>query len=431
MAQGTRPRSKREFMNTMIDPYKVENFTGQNPNAVFSEPKKAGQPEINRALEVSVKKSEDKEYQIGIKDIDEAVMYYFNNTLKLSVNQNNTKVDIPVIYGTPENWKSFQLDGYYRNKEGRLMAPLLVFKRQSIAQNRNLGNKLDGNQAHNMQMFEKKYSSRNYYSNFSVLNNRSPETEYLVSMTPDYVTVQYECVVWTYFIEQMDKVIESLNFASRAYWGDPNRFQFYSEIETFTDSTTYEQGEDRAIRVDFGLTLNGYLIPDTLNKTLATKNRVFGISKLIFGLESTNSDVETLSSSKKSSGKQIAKTIAADSVNKTVNQYYTLVGIGEIANAYLSTQITKIANTVYQDNIANNGVAIFLGTQILQPPSNVGIPNTTVEQFTFSINGQQIPTSYVTIAETPTSVVVYFNTSAIGYGLESDDEVTVTGKFTN
>ena len=97
------------------------------------------------------------------------------------------------------------------------MAPLLMFKRDSLTQNRNLGYKLDANTAHNVQLFEKKYSKRNYYSNFSVLNNRSPEREFIATVIPDYVTVEYSCIVWTYFVEQMDKVIEALNYASRAF----------------------------------------------------------------------------------------------------------------------------------------------------------------------------------------------------------------------
>ena len=143
------------------------------------------------------------------------------------------------------------------------MAPLIMFKRASITQNRNLGNKIDGNKAHNLQLFEKKYSARNAYSNFAALTSRVPEREYLVSIIPDYVTVEYTCVVFTYFVEQMDSIIESLNFASRSYWGDPSKFLFYSSIENFQDNLTFETGEDRVVKSTFTLTLNGYLIPDT------------------------------------------------------------------------------------------------------------------------------------------------------------------------
>lgn len=191
--QVVRPENRKEFMSKLIGPaYAPSEGTVQKP---FSEPTKLGQPEQNRAYEISERKDGDKDFTIGIKDVDEALMYYFNNYLKLSVVQNNAKLTVPIIYGTPENWKSVQRDGYYRDQNEKLMAPLLMFKRSSITQNRDLGYKLDGNQAHNVQLFKKSFSKRNVYSNFGVLNNRVPETKYVVSATPDYITVEYECIL--------------------------------------------------------------------------------------------------------------------------------------------------------------------------------------------------------------------------------------------
>ena len=84
----------------------------------------------------------------------------------------------------------------------------------------------------------------------------------------------------------MDKLIEALNFASNSYWGDPSRFQFLAKMETFTDAQTYEQGEDRLVRTEFDLTLNGYLIPDTLNAYLAQlSSRTYNLCKIVFNTE--------------------------------------------------------------------------------------------------------------------------------------------------
>ena len=223
--QVTRPKNRKEFMDKLVLPYTPNQG---DPNAVFSQPQKLGQPETNRALEVSVKKDLDKDFSIGIKDFDEALKYYFDNVLKLNVTQNGARVEVPVLYGNQENWKDIQLDGYLRDRNGKMMAPMLFFRRTGIEQNKNLGFKLDGNQAHNLQYFEGGYDRRNVYSNFNVLNSRVPSKKYIVSVTPDYVTVTYSCIVWTYFVEQMDKLIESLNFASRSYWGNPNKFLFYT-----------------------------------------------------------------------------------------------------------------------------------------------------------------------------------------------------------
>lgn len=257
-----------------------------NPNLIFSDPFKPGQPEFNRAYETAFKPTGDKKFSIGIKDIDQAIMYYFTNALKLTVFQNNSTVLVPVIYGSPEKWKSIQKDGYYRDGAAKIMSPLLVFKRSSVVQNRTLGNKLDGNAVKNVQLFEKTFSRRNIYDNFNVLQNAKPEKEYVVTVTPDYVTVNYTCILWTNFVEQMNKLIEAVNFASNSYWGDPSSFQFLTKTETFIDSQIYEQGEDRLVRTEFDLTVNGYLIPDSLNAYLAQlTSKTYNLCRIIFTTE--------------------------------------------------------------------------------------------------------------------------------------------------
>lgn len=257
-----------------------------NPNLVFSEPFKPGQPEFNRAYETAFEPTADKKYSIGLEDIDQSIMYHFTNVLKLTVFQNNSTVLVPIIYGSPEKWKSIQKDGYYRDNASRIMSPLLVFKRSSVVQNRTLGNKIDGNVARNVQLYEKPFSRRNIYDNFNVLQNQKPQKEYTVVVTPDYVTVNYTCIMWTNFVEQMNKLIEAVNFASNSYWGDPDSFQFLAKTETFTDAQVYEQGEDRIVRTEFDLTVNGYLIPDSLNAYIAQlSGKTYSICKIVFSTE--------------------------------------------------------------------------------------------------------------------------------------------------
>jgi hypothetical protein len=416
MNQGSRPRNRREFMTSLSEPY-VKGYS--DPTKVFSEPKKSGMPEINRARQTATDTQQDKDFSIGIKDLDEAVMYYFEKVLRLSVIQNNTKIAIPIIYGSAENWKNFQRDGYFRDKEGKLMAPLLVFKRTSITQNRNLGFKLDGNLIHNLQLFEKRYSVRNFYSNFNLLSNRSPEKEYVAVATPDYVTVEYECFIWTHYMEQMDTVVEALNFASRAYWGDPNRFLFHSSIETFTDNTEYAQSEDRAVKTSFNITLNGYLIPDTINKKMANATKYYGVSKVVFGLETTDSPIEQFAAAKKSTGKKLANVIAADSNNTVINQ--TISNVPEGAIIYINTNKELIGEVV------NSTTATFDAGWI---PAPAGLPVTSIDNFTFFCNGQLIEKSTV-VSFTQSSGVstLVIDPVKLLYSLEASDVITAIGKF--
>lgn len=414
--QTVRPSNRKEFMNKLVEPYDLQ--VG-NPNVVFSDPAKLGQPEQNRAYEISSKSEPEKEFNIGIKDIDEAVFYYFNEVLKLSVIQNNTKITLPVIYGTPENWKSVQEDGYYRDQNSKLMAPLLMFKRGSVTQNRGLGNKLDGNMAHNLQLFQKKYTKRNFYSNFNILNNRQPEKKYVVSATPDYVTVEYECILWTHFVEQMDKLIEDVNFASRSYWGDPNRFQFYSSIESFTDNTTYNLGENRASRTNFTLTLNGYLIPESLNKSMASMTTAYGVSEIVFGLELASGTEEfnvKVAKGKSSSAKSV---LISDSVNIVNN--ITNATAGNDVLLYLG-----INKTVLGTYVSNNTVVFSSGFASAPSP----LSPTSVANFSFFVNGMYVePASIVSFTDNSNSSTLIIDPALLEYSFESSDVIIGIGKF--
>ena len=412
--QQTRPQSRREFMQTLETPY-VQPI----PDPVFTDPQKLGQPEINRALEYSFKGDKDKIFSVGIKDIDDAVMYYFTQVLKPSVIQNNTKTNVPILYGTPENWKSVQADGYYRDQKGKLLAPLIMFKRNTVTQNRTLGNKIDGNQAHNLQFFQKKYTDRNIYSNFAALTNRQPETEYLVSITPDYVTVEYTCMVWTYFVEQMDNLIESFNFASRSYWGDPTRFLFYSNIDSFTDTISYDLGDDRLVRNSFNLTLNGYLVPDTEMSKIAGASKAYGLAKLIFGLETT-SGTETSSTAAKKTGSSAKSTLINDSVNNVYN--INAGSVSPVLLTYLNT------NKQLQGTYVDNTKVTFSGIWLTAPS---GLPATSADNFNFFVNGAFIEKSAIVsfITDGVSVSTLTIDPVILGYGFDSIDTILGIGKF--
>ena len=50
---------------------------------------------------------------------------------------------------------------------------------------------------------------------------------------PDYVTINYSCVVQTYYTDQLNKIVEAINYASDSYWGNPERFKFRARIRYF------------------------------------------------------------------------------------------------------------------------------------------------------------------------------------------------------
>jgi hypothetical protein len=219
----------------------------------------------SRALQSDLEKDIINTVTVGIKDIDEAIFYYFNEVIKPQVSQNGRTVKVPLVYASPERWAAMQKDGYYRDKNGKMQAPLITFRRDSIEKNRQLGNKLDGNAPHNFGVFEKKYSARNAYDRFGILNNRVKEREFHAVAIPDYVNIVYSSVIFTDYMEQNNKLVEGINFASDSYWGDPSKFRFRAMIDNYTTSTELVQGNDRIVKTEFQINLLGHIISDSIN----------------------------------------------------------------------------------------------------------------------------------------------------------------------
>lgn len=245
-------------------------------------------PQDNRGNRVSVKDDNVKQFTIGLRDIDETIVYYFNNVIRPSVIQNSTKKNVPIIYGSPERWAAVQKDGFYRDKNGKIQAPLIMYKRDSIEKNRSIGNKLDANSPNNYGIFKKSFSKKNVYDRFSILNNRDKVDEYYGVIVPDYVNLTYSCIVFTDYIEQMNKIVESINFASDAYWGDPEKFKFRAMIDNFTTVTELNQGEDRKVRTEFQINMLGHIISDSINAQLNGQNKFYTKGKVSFTTETVD-----------------------------------------------------------------------------------------------------------------------------------------------
>jgi len=269
------PKTQKEILVDQQVPFDVQRG---NPN-------KSNDP--NRATQTSFRNDNTKPFSIGLQDIDGAIMYYFQNVIKPFVVQNEERIEVPVIYGSPEKWKSYQKDGYYRDVNSAIMAPLIMFKRDSIEKNRTVANKLDANKPNNYTVTEKQYSQGNVYSNFNVLTNRAPTTTYYASVVPDYLTLTYSCVVFTYYVAQLNKIVEAIEYASDAYWGNPEQFQFQTRIDTFNTVTELQNDAERLVRSTFNIKVYGYIVPEVLQKDLNSIKKFSSKSKIIINLEST------------------------------------------------------------------------------------------------------------------------------------------------
>ena len=229
---------------------------------------------ITRANQISANiENNIKPFTLGLEDIDNAIFYYFNNVIQPSVIQNGNQIFVPVSYAAQERWVSVQKDGYYRDKNGRVMYPIIIIRRTGFEKNRELANKLDGNNVNNFSISKARYNSQNQYTSFDILNNTIPSEKFYLTPVPDYINITYECAVFTNFISENNKIVEAIEFASDSYWGDKNHFQFRTYITSFDSTSEYAIDEQRVARTTFSITLYGYIVPDTLNKYLATNGQ--------------------------------------------------------------------------------------------------------------------------------------------------------------
>jgi hypothetical protein len=212
----------------------------------------------------------------------------------------------------------------------------------------------------------------------------------------------------------MDKVIESLNFASRSYWGDPNRFQFYSAIDSFEDSITYNVGDNRAVRTNFTLSLNGYLIPDSINKQIASANAYYGVSQVLFGIE-TATGLEEFTVKAASGKSKVTSAILSDSINIVATV------ANDAALTYLG--INKTVTGVY----SSPTTAVFAAIWAIAPDP---LPATGLDNFTFFVNGQYIErAAIVSFTEVGSTSVLVIDPAILGFTFDQTDVLLAVGKF--
>ena len=282
MARKPVPKSQKQIS---VSKQKAYDSRIGNPNASISENLNETGIDFNRSTKTSFKSDSSKPLTIGIQDLDEAIFYYFKNVIKPFVYQNGNRLEVPVIYGSPERWKSYQRDGYYRDKGGAVMLPIIVIKRDNISKDRSVTNKLDSNNPNLYINTQKSYNPKNSYGNFNVLNNRVPTKQFIANVVPDYVTLTYSCIIQTYYMEQLNKIIESVEYASDSYWGDPERYKFRAFIDEFNTATELTKGQDRLVKSNFNIRLRGYIVPEVIQKDINSIKKFNSKSQIIITSE--------------------------------------------------------------------------------------------------------------------------------------------------
>tara|TARA_B100000579_G_C22809332_1_gene844313 strand:- start:610 stop:1752 length:1143 start_codon:yes stop_codon:yes gene_type:complete len=359
----------------------------------------------NRGQQIAV----EKEARVGITlyDIDFAMMEYMTDVVIPDVEENGTKVKVPLIYGNPERWKAATKDGFMRDQRGRIQIPLVMYKRNSIARDDTLANTMNRNISYSTLT---KYNKKQKYDKFSLMNNVQPNREAYNITMPDYVTVSYEVMIWTNFTEHMNKIVEQFQYATDEYWGDKDKYKFRVRIDSFDNQTEVGQGTERIVRTTFTMAVNAYLLPEQFDNKPTTAKE-YTPKKVVFGYEAD-------------------LTGGGGEVNpvkqKTINQYADVLDFlatrGSVSGSFIDADTMKISNVEVPK----------------LPPSLEG--NFDVANwFKIYINGLFIPSEKYTYYVSSSANQVEFNFSTgsigtatsttLGYEITGSDEFGIVGKF--
>ena len=246
--------------------------------------------EQDRSYPIRRDTDKEKNFTITFKDVDQVIFDHLEK-MQLSVVDEGNSVKVPIIYGSPEKWVAARRDGYLRDRQGKLQLPAMIFRRSSSENDDNI------------EIFNRyvqypvirRHSEKNKYTQFAILTGKNTPVHEVFNITmADHMVFTYSFIVWTEYNIQMNKIIEKIKFNTKDYWGSPRGFRFRTKAEGFTHTIELTTDDDRAVKTEFNLIVNGYILPETyqlLDRQYPTTEKLFTPKKIIMGTEVVTSDI--------------------------------------------------------------------------------------------------------------------------------------------
>lgn len=363
-------------------------------------------PDVNRANQIKSTNGDLKK-SVTLFDIDYAMMSYLEDTVLPTLKDGKgVAVKIPVVYGNSERWNGARRQGVFRDGKGKIQLPILMIRRTSIAKDETMSMP----NRHISYPAITKYSKDNRYDRFTALGSGiKPKQEIFRIAMPDYVEVNYDCMCWTSYTEQLNEVIEQLNFAS-SYWGDKEKFKFRTSVNEFNVVNEVGEGTERINRVEFSLNVKAYLLPEKFDGELTTRKSM-STKRIVVATE-----VDVTSGSGRLEG-----------LLTTPSPYYDNKDLID----FLSLNNSKIQSPVENNTITFTGIKLIKtpSTLISVVTSGITIGNDAYDIKVY-INGVRYYfTTHFTVSITASSLTINFSAANLGFTVSSTDEISITGKF--
>ena len=231
---------------------------------------------------------------VTLEVIDTCVFDYYNKRLDITVDSNNERVKVPVMFATGERWALIKNKKAIRDENGTLILPLITVKRDRIDRTPGFGGLAQEVSSITIEITPHKKTSilENAYPKRKADGfpdvKPAPVVEYLTIPYPDFCIIYYEISIWAQYQTQMNEIIEKIfyNYDHMDSFVMPveydghkrkgNSYYFVGFREGINSQSNFEEftDQERIIKYSYTIKTPAYLMLDPKDEALSYgKNR--------------------------------------------------------------------------------------------------------------------------------------------------------------
>lgn len=228
---------------------------------------------------------------INLYDIDYAILYHLKNNANFEVEENGKLITVPVMFAAGEMWTQIQRNGYMRDRSRKIMTPVIAIKRDTIvADDRFTFLKVQDPSSGNRLIIHPDRQNHDPYDWINKTDFTKRNQQYFISVIPEFIRVNYTVYIWTQLTVQMNSIVEKMITLDMDMWGDS--FKFVTKVGDMTFETVADSGDDRLIRTECTLTVDGQLVPEYVLRESAIR-KAYSLKRVDFVNEVEQPEIYT------------------------------------------------------------------------------------------------------------------------------------------